>query len=336
MEASKRTDVSPADIPGTGRIAILKRTLREFRDDDATDWAAALTYYSVLGLFPALLALVALVGLLGQYPQTTNAIIDILRTAGVQQSLLDSLRGTIDELVQKKGGAGALFGFGLLGALWTASAYVGAFIRASNRIWEIPEGRPFWKLRPLQILVTLGMIVLLALVLVALVVSGPLAKAIGQQVGLGSAAVTVYSIVRWPLMAGVVMFMLAILYYIAPNARLPRLQWISPGAIVALLVWVVATVGFFFYVRHFGSYNKTYGALGGAITLLVWLWITNLAILFGQELNAEIERGRELSAGIRAEHEIQLPPREEPKEDEEAKSERISRDARVKMTHREE
>jgi len=301
-------------IPGTGRVDVLKRTVKEFRDDDVTDWAAALTYYAVLALFPALIVLVALVGLLGQYPQTTNSIVQILGQAGVPKSDLSSITDTVNGVVRSKGGAGALLGLGIAGALWSASGYIGAFMRASNAIWEIEEGRPFWKLRPLQVLVTLAMVLLLALLLIALVVSGPLAKAVGDQIGLGSAAVTAYSIAKWPIMAVVVLLMLAVLYYAAPNARLPRFQWISPGAVVALVVWVLATVGFFFYVRNFGSYNKTYGTLGGAISLLVWLWITNVAVLFGQELNAEVERGRELAAGLPADDEIQLQPRDAPKE----------------------
>jgi len=331
MERAPRQDVGPTDIPGTGRMAILKRTFKEFQEDNITDWAAALTYYSVLALFPALIALVAIVGLFGQYPQTTNSILDILRSAGAEQSVVDSFESTINGVIQNKGGAGALLGVGLLVALWSASGYIGAFMRASNAIWEIPEGRPFWKLRPLQVVVTLVMVMLLAFVLIALVVSGPLAEAVGDQIGLGSVAVTVYSIAKWPIMAGVVVLMLAVLYYVAPNARLPKFQWISPGAIVALIVWIVATVAFFFYVRNFGSYNKTYGTLGGAVSMLVWLWISNIAILFGQQLNSEIERGRELSAGVPAEEEIQLPLRDTPKKDKEAEAEQISREARLEM-----
>ncbi len=321
-----REDVSPTDIPGTGRWAVLKRTAKEFQEDNITDWAAALTYYSVLALFPALIALVAVLGLAGQ-PQTVTSILDILRSAGAEDSTVDSVEGTINGIIQNKGGAGALLGFGLLAALWSASGYIGAFMRASNAIWEIPEGRPFWKLRPLQVVVTLVMVMLLAFVLIALVISGPLAKAIGEQIGLGSAAVTAYSIAKWPIMAGVVVLLLAILYYVAPNAKLPRFQWISPGAVVALVIWAVATVAFFFYVSNFGSYNETYGTLGGAISMLVWLWITNIAILFGQQLNSEIERGRELSAGLRAEGGLQLPLRDEPKKDKEADARAVSEEA---------
>ena len=322
-----RKDVDPTDIPKPGWKAVLKRTVKEFQNDNLTDWAAALTYYAVLALFPAMIVLVALVGLFGQYPDTTDALIDILRQTGVDSAQLDSVKKTIDGVVQNKGGAGALLGVGLAGALWAASGYIGAFMRASNAIFEKPEGRPFYKLRPLQVLVTLTMILLLAVVLIALVVSGSLAEAIGDQIGLGSTAVTVWNIAKWPVLILIVSLMLAVLYYAAPNARLPKFQWISPGALVALVIWAIASVGFFFYANNFGSYNKTYGTLGGAITLLVWMWISNLAILFGQELNAEVERGRELAAGKDAIDDIQLPLRDEPKKDPEAEAAKISREA---------
>jgi membrane protein len=272
-----------------------------------------------------MLALIALVGIFGQYPQTTDALLDIVRQVSGNQSALNGLRDTINEIVQHKGGAGALLGLGLAGALWSASGYIGAFMRASNVIYEVDEGRPFWKLRPLQVVVTLTMVLLVALVLMALVVSGPLAKALGSKVGMGSAAVTVYQIAKWPLMAAVILVILGLLYYSAPNARLPRIQWLSPGAIVALAIWVVASAAFGFYVANFGSYNKTYGTLGGAISLLVWMWITNLAVLFGQELNAEIERGRELTAGLPAERDLQLEPRGVKNKDKRKLSERFTR-----------
>src|SRR3954447_13070211 len=326
-DASARTDIDPTDIPKPGWRAVLRRTVKEFQNDNLTDWAAALTYYAVLALFPALIVLVALVGLFGQYPQTTQSLIDILRQAGADPSTLTGLQKTINGVVQNKGGAGALLGFGLLLSLWSASGYIGAFMRASNAIYEKPEGRPFWKLRPLQVAVTLVMTLLFALVLVALVVSGPLADAIGSKIGLGSTAVTVWSIAKWPVLAFVVSLMLATLYYAAPNAKLPKFQWLSPGAIVALAVWVVASLGFFFYANHFGSYNKTYGTLGGAITLLVWVYLSNIAVLFGQELNAEIERGRELAAGKPAVEAIQLSPRDAPKHDPEEQAAEISRQA---------
>ena len=331
MRTDEQTD--PRDIPGTGRWAILKRTYIEFKDDNLTDWAASLTYYAVLALFPALLALVALVGIFGQYPQTTNALIDVAKQVSGGNSALGGLQDTINGIVQNKGGAGALLGLGLAGAGWSASGYNGAVMRAANANYEVDEGRPFWKLRPLQVAVTLVMVMLVALVLVALVVSGPLAEAIGSKLGLGSAGVTAYQIAKWPIMAAVVLLMLGVLYYAAPNARLPRIQWLSPGAVVALLIWVVASAAFGFYVANFGSYNKTYGTLGGAISLLVWLWISNLAVLFGQELNAEIERGRELTAGLPAERDLQLEHRDRPK-DLEAQGAEISREARFRHGER--
>jgi len=328
--AAQREDVAPGDIPKPGWKAVLKRTAKEFQNDNLTDWAAALTYYAVLALFPAMIVLVALVGLFGQ-AQTVTDLVDILKQAGADTNTVNTVKDAIDGVVQNKGGAGALLGFGLLGALWSASGYIGAFMRASNAIFETPEGRPFWKLRPLQVVVTLAMTLLLALVLIALVVSGPLAEAIGDKIGLGGTAVTVWSIAKWPVLAVIVSLMLAVLYYAAPNAKLPKFQWISPGAVVALVVWVVASVAFFFYAKNFGSYNKTYGTLGGMISLLVWLWLTNLAVLFGQELNAEVERGRELAAGKPAIDDLQLPLRDEPKKDPEQQAAQISRDAVEQM-----
>jgi membrane protein len=322
-----RDETDPTDIPKPSWMAVLKRTMVEFKQDNLTDWAAALTYYAVLALFPALLALVALVGIFGQYPQTTDALLNIARQVSGNDSALNGLKDTIDGIVRNKGGAGALLGLGLAGALWSASGYIGAFMRASNAIYEVPEGRPFWKLRPMQVVVTLVIVLLVALLLVALVVTGPVARAIGDQIGLGSAAVTVYQIAKWPIMAGLGLVILAVLYYVAPSARLPRIQWLSPGAVVALVIWIVASAAFGFYVANFGSYNKTYGTLGGAISLLVWMWISNLAVLFGQELNAEIERGRELTAGLPAERELQLAPRGKPK-DLEAQGAEISREGR--------
>ena len=293
--------------------ATLKRTLSEFRDDNLTDWAAALTYYSVLALFPGLVVLVAILGLAGQHPQTTNALLEVVRDVG-PASAVDTFRGPIESVVKSNGGAGALLGAGLLGAVWSASGYVGAFIRASNAIYEVAEGRPFWKRRPLQIAITLGMVLLLALVSISIVLTGPLARSIGDVIGLGETAVTVWSIAKWPVIVVVVMGMFAVLYYVAPNVRQPRLRWVTPGGVVAVLAWLVASAGFAFYVSNFGSYDKTYGSLGGVVVFLVWLWLSNLALLFGAEFDAELERSRELAAGLPAEESIQLPPRTPAKE----------------------
>jgi membrane protein len=300
---------APGDIRARGWFSILKRTVTEFRDDNLTDWAAALTYYTVLSVFPALIALVSIVGLVGQNPQTTNALLKIIDDIG-PSSAVDTFRGPIQALVTNKSGAGIALVFGLGLALWSASSYVGAFFRASNAIYERDERRPFWKLRPTQLAVTLVMVLLVALVGIAIVLTGPLASAVAKPIGLGGAAVTAWNIAKWPVLLAVVMLMLAILYYWAPNARPPKFRWITPGSVLAVIVWIAASAAFAVYVANFGSYNKTYGSLAGVVIGLIWLWISNIAVLLGQELNAELERERELQGGDpRAHRAIQLEPR---------------------------
>ena len=307
-DAAGRGPDDPTDMGKRNWKAVLKRTIKEFQDDNLTDWAAALTYYAILALFPALLFLTAVLGVFGQ-ENTINTFIQSLRDAGLG-SAADNIQGPLRDVVRAKGGAGALLGVGLLATIWSASGYLGAFMRASNAIYEVEEGRPFWKLRPLQIALTVLGVLALAFVLIALVVSGPLAEAVGNALGFGHAAVTIYSIAKWPLLIGVVMMLIAGLYYAAPNVKQPKFRWISPGGVLAVLLWIVASAGFGFYVSNFGSYNKTYGTLGGVITFLVWMWITNIAILLGAEFDAELERERELESGINARDEIKLPPRD--------------------------
>jgi membrane protein len=291
----------------------LKRTLTEFKEDELTDRAAALTYYAVLSIFPALIALVSIVGLVGDPKTVTNALTDVISQIG-PASAVDTFKGPIEGLTRSSGAAGILLIVGIASALWTASGYVGAFMRAANRIYEVEEGRSFVKLRPLQILVTLVLVLLLALVLVALVLTGPLAKAVGSAVGLSDGAVLAWNIAKWPVLLAVVVVMVSLLYFASPNAKLGGFKSIMPGAVFALVVWLVASAAFAFYVANFGSYNKTYGALGGVVIFLVWIWITNLAILFGAELNAERERSRQLEAGAPgAERELQLDERSAPK-----------------------
>jgi membrane protein len=285
--------------------------VREFREDNLTDWAAALTYYAVLSIFPALIVLVALVGLLGQYPQTTNSILDIIDKLG-PSSTVDTFRGPIEGVVKSKGGAGALLGVGLVAALWSASGYIGVFTRASNAIYEVEESRPFWKLRPLQVLITLIAVVVVALLAIALVLTGDLARAVGDEIGVGDTAVSVWSIAKWPVLLILVMTIISGLYYIAPNVRQAGFRWITPGGVIAVVLWVLASVGFALYVSHFGSYNKTYGSLGAVIVFLIWLWITNIAILFGAEFNSELERSRQIEAGVPREEALAHEPRGEP------------------------
>jgi membrane protein len=302
----------PTELKVRSWGGVLKRTIREFREDNLTDWAAALTYYSVLSLFPALIALVSIVGLVGQHPETTNALLGIVDDLG-PSSAVETFRGPIETVIDNKSGAGIALVLSLAVALWSASGYVGAFIRASNSIYEVEEGRPFWKLRPWQIFVTLVMVLMLAVILVAVVLTGPIADAVAQPIGLGDAAVTAWSIAKWPFLVVAAMLMFSFLYYMAPNVKQPGFRWATPGGILAVLLWIIASAAFALYVANFGSYNKTYGSLAGVIVFLIWLWISNLAVLLGAELDAELERGRELERGDRrAEEQIQLEPRSAP------------------------
>jgi membrane protein len=299
----------PTDLHKRTWTYVARKVWREFSDDQCTDLAAALTYYGVLAIFPAAIALSAILGLVGQSPEkSVQTVLDVLSPL-VSSNTLGTIEEPLLELASSQG-AGLVLVLGLLGALWSASGYVGAFGRAMNRIYEIGEGRPFWKLRPIMLVITLAAIVLVALVMVMLVVSGPLAQSIGDQIGLGDQAVQVWNIAKWPVMVIVVMSIVAILYYATPNVQQPKFRWISIGAAVAILIWMVAAAGFAFYVANFASYNKTYGSLAGVVVGLVFLWLTNVALLLGAEIDSELERGRQLQAGIAAETELQLPARD--------------------------
>lgn len=287
---------------------VLKKTLREFGADQCTDLAAALTYYAVLALFPGLIAIVSILGLFGAAEQTTDTVLGLVSNLASEEAV-SALRGPVQDLTSTPA-AGFAFVTGLLGALWSASAFVGAFGRAMNRIYQVDEGRPVWKLRPTMFGVTLVTVILLVIGALLLVVSGPVAEAIGGLIGLGPVALTVWNIAKWPVLIIIAVVVVAVLYYWAPNIRQPAFRWVSGGSLLALLVWAVATAAFGFYVANFGNYDATYGTLGGVIVFLLWIWITNLALLFGAEFDAELERGRELQAGIAAEETIQLPPRD--------------------------
>ena len=281
---------------------VLKRTVAEFREDNLTDWAAALTYYSVLAIFPALIVLVSILGLVGE--SATQPLIDNLGTVapGPAKEIFTS---AIENLQGDQGAAGVLFVIGLLGALWSASGYVAAFMRASNAIYDIEEGRPIWKTLPVRVSLTLVLLTLLAISTIAVVLTGGIAEKVGDLVGLGSTAVSVWNIAKWPVLLVVVSFMFALLYWAAPNVKHPGFRWISPGGLLAVIGWLIASGAFALFVSNFGSYNKTYGALGGVVVFLVWLWISNIVILLGAEFNAELERERAIEDGMR-------PPDKEP------------------------
>jgi membrane protein len=298
---------SPAKLAKGSWGGVLKRTLREFKQDNLTDWAAALTYYGVMSVFPLLLVLVSILGLVGQ--SATQPLIDNVGKVA-PGAAKDIVTSAIQNLQQSKGAAGILFIVGLAGALWSASGYIAAFMRATNAIWDVEEGRPIWKTIPLRVAITLVTVIVLAGLALAVVLTGPLAEQVGNVVGLGSAAVTAWDIAKWPVLIVIVSLLFAFLYWASPNVRHPRFQWVSPGGLLAVLLWILASAAFAFYVANFGSYNKTYGALGGVIIFLVWLWISNLVILLGAEFNAEIERGRQIEAGHPAEKEPFLAPRD--------------------------
>ncbi|HET8614443.1 MAG TPA: YihY/virulence factor BrkB family protein [Actinomycetales bacterium] len=299
---------SPADLHKPAWRFAFRSTVREFVDDHCTDLAAGLTYYAVLSLFPALLAAVSLLGVVGQGQRTTDAILGIIGDLG-PQSAVDTLRGPIESLSSSQA-AGWSLAAGIVVAIWSASGYVRAFSRAMNRIYEVEEGRPIWKLTPIQLALTVVAVLLIGVVAIALVVTGPLAKAIGSAIGLGDAAVTAWQIAKWPVLALIVIFIIAVLYHTTPNVKQPKFRWMSAGALVALVTWAIASVAFGLYVSGFSSYQKTYGVLAGVIVFLLWLWITNLALMFGAEFDSELERSRELQAGIPAATELQLPPRD--------------------------
>jgi membrane protein len=299
---------SPTDLSRRSWLYVLRKTVREFSGDQCTDLAAALTYYAVLAVFPAAIALTSLLGLVGKGTDSVNTLLDIVGDLG-GASMVESVRDPLLEISQSQG-AGLAFVVGLLGALWSASGYVGAFGRAMNRVYEIQEGRPVWKLRPVMLLLTLVLVVLAAAVLLALVVTGPVTDSVGSALGVGSTLRLVWDIAKWPVILLVVILIVALLYYATPNVKQPKFRWVSIGAVLAILTWVVVSAAFGYYVANFSSYDKTYGALGGVIAFLLWLWLTNLALLFGAELDAELERGRELESGMPAERSIQLPPRD--------------------------
>ncbi|OMH28264.1 ribonuclease BN [Tersicoccus phoenicis] len=306
-EDTRKPD-SPTEVSKPSWGYVFKRTISEFGKDQCTDLAASLTYYAVLSLFPAILAIVSILGVVGQAEATTNAVIDLARPF-LSQDAIQPAQNIINELTGSTA-AGFTLIIGILGALWSASGYVGGFGRAMNRIYEIDEGRPIWKLRPIQLLVTLVLVLLVAATGLMLVVSGPIAQRIGEVVGLGGTAVTIWNIAKWPVMLIFIIAVIAVLYWATPNIRQPKFRWVSGGALISIVVLILATLGFIWYVSGFSNYNKTYGSIAGVIIFLLWIWIANISLLFGAEFDAELERGRQLQAGIKAEETIQLPPRD--------------------------
>jgi membrane protein len=326
---------SPTEITKPSWRYVLRKTLREYSADQVNDLAAALTYYGTLAVFPAMLAFVSILGLFGNAKRTADAVVNLLNGL-VPTSTLDAVKGPVDALTHSPA-AGIGLAVGILGALLSASGYVRAFSRAMNRIYGIQEGRPFLKLRVITLGLTVVVIVAAVIAALLVVVSGPIATHIGQVLGLGlglgNGVLVVWTILKWPVLVFIAILLLAVLYYVTPNIRQPKFRWMSMGSLVALLVWAIASVGFAFYAANFSKYDTTYGSIGGIIIFLLWVWISNNALLFGAELDVEIERGRELQAGIKAEEVLQLPPRDtkqsDKKAEQHAKDVRIGRELRL-------
>lgn len=302
----RRAPVGPTDLGARPWFGVLRRTVREFRADNLTDLAAALTYYGVLAIFPALIALVSILGLIG--PSATQPLITNLDKVAPGPAR-EIFTGAIHGLQRSRGAAGLIFIVGIAGALWSASAYVAAFMRASNAIYDIEEGRPVWVTIPVRVIVTLIVMLLLAIAAFAVVITAALARQVGKLVGVSGAAVSVWDIAKWPVLVLVVGFVFSILYWASPNVKHAGLVWVSPGGIFAVVLWLIASGAFALYIANFSSYNKTYGTLAGIIIFLVWLWISNTALLLGAELNAELERGRQIEAGHPADREPFVHPR---------------------------
>ena len=331
-EDSRKPD-SPNDLVKPTWMYVAKRTLREFTKDQCPDAAAGLTYYAVLSLFPALLALVSLIGIFGDAGRTTSALLDIVQQFAPGPGV-DAMRQPIEELTQSNT-AGLALVFGILVALWSASGYTTAFSRAMNRVYEVDEGRGFVKLRGTMLAVTIVAVVGAAIAAAILVLSGPVAEAIGGAIGLSETALTVWNIAKWPVLILIVVAIIAVLYYFTPNVKQPKFRWMSMGSFIALIIFALASLGFGFYVANFSNYNKTYGALAGVIIMLLWLWILNMSLLFGAEFDAEMERGRQLQGGIEAEKSIQLPPRDTKKSDkmQEKEEEVVRRGEELREAH---
>ncbi|RVX42838.1 membrane protein [Nonomuraea polychroma] len=319
MSASATPERSPSDVPDRPaelpRRAwwnVLRRTVAEFKDDRVQDLAAGLTYYAVLSVFPALIVLVAVFGLLGRQDAAMlvgNLV--VLVPAEVRDLIV---RGAA---AAQGGGqvASVVAVAGLLLALWSASGYIAAFIRAGNAIYDIEEGRPFWKVTPLRIGLTVLATVLLALGAIAVTLTGDLAHAVGDALGLGDAVVATWNVVKWPLMVLVAAGLIMLMYWAAPNVRQPGMRWITPGSVLAVVLWVVVSGGFALYVASFGNYSRTYGALAAVVVFLIWLWLSNMALLFGAELDAELIRERRIAAGQPAGQEPYAVPRDPPEAD---------------------
>jgi membrane protein len=310
----------PTELGKRSWFQVFKRTVKQFSDDNLSDWAAALTYYGIMSLFPALLATVSLLGLFG--PSTSDTVINNLLqlTPGAAKEMIHNILDSLH--AQKAASIGAIVG--VLLALWSASAYIGAFIRAANAIFDVPEGRPVWKTLPLRLFLTIVTGVLIGVSVLAIVFTGGLAKAVGKFLHLGNTAVLVWDIAKWPVLLVAISLVIALLYYMSPNAKHTGFRWITPGSLLAVVLWVVASGAFAVYIGNFSSYNKTYGTFGGILAFLLWIWLSNVVILLGAEFDAEMERGRAIAGGMSDDNEPYMPLRDDRKVDADKEGEGLS------------
>ncbi|AYN42597.1 YihY/virulence factor BrkB family protein [Streptomyces dangxiongensis] len=300
-EVERRAPDTPTKLPKGAWVRVLKGSLKEFQDDELSDRAAALTYYGVLSLFPALLVLISLLGITGK--AATDTVLSHLKQLA-PGSARDILTRAVEQLQNRAGTGSVMAIVGVAIAVWSASGYVAAFIRAANAVYDMPEGRPVWKILPVRLGVTVVLMVLAVVSALIVVFTGGLARQAGDALGIGDSALTVWSIAKWPVLVVLVTVMIATLYWATPNAKVRGFRWVTPGSFLALVIWLIASTGFAFYVANFASYNKTYGTMAGVIVFLVWLWISNLAVLLGLEFDAETARQRAIAGGH--------PPRAEP------------------------
>jgi membrane protein len=304
---------SPQQLGGRGWWQAARRTVGQVGEDSLTVWAAALTYYAILSIFPGLLVMVTVLRLTGRH-NTATVLRNVEAIApGPARTILS--RALTDLQNGQQSTAGLIAAIGLVGALWSASGYVGSFMRAANAIFDVPEGRPAWKKFPIRLGLTILSGVIVSVAALTVVFTGALARQVGGLIGVGAGAVQVWDVAKWPVLAILIALLFGVLYWAAPNARQGGFRWISPGSLLAVLAWLAASAGFALYVTHFASYNKTYGSLAAVIVFLVWLWISNLAILVGAEFDAELQRQRAIHAGHRADEEPYLPLRDDRKVD---------------------
>lgn len=295
----------PVRSAGPSAAELLRKVSRNVRADNLLDRAAALTYYAMLSLFPGLLVLVSLLGLVGI--STTDRLQEALTVPGPVGEVIN---GAVDNVQESRTTAGAVAVFGLLGAFWSASSYVAAFMRAAQAIHRVAESRPFWKVLPLRIGLTTAVGVMLVFSVLILVLTGELAALVGEGLGISGTVVRAWEVAKWPVLLLLASLIFETLYWASSPHTRRRFRLVSPGGLLAVLTWVLVSAGFALYVAHFGSYNRTYGSLAGVVIFLVWLWLANLAILLGAEVDAELTRGRTTTDGHPEAGESRGPNRE--------------------------